>query len=1143
MMTSLRISILFILICSYILGQNTNQYDPKVNSVPTSPEVALLGRFGDIPVGHYTGTANVSIPLYNLKVDNIEIPLVLSYHTSGIKVADEATWVGLGWSFMPEGTITQEIRGKEDAISGGDFFHTSSGYDIFKNNFFTLASQSQISRLQVGYNNYNSGSFPIVVPNNYDSEQIIYRLNEKYGQPDIFSYNFYGYSGKFFYNPENSSEILFMESNDDVKFSRNSQGFIATTNKGDKYYFHTIEKSKTDQNSYTDIGYTFKITQIVLANGRTISFSYQNESTYQQYPTEVAHLTQFSGPVDGLTINTNVTINEKKTLIGIETEDTKIEFHLGDREDIKPLSPVIPIKRLTSVDIRYKHSNIQIKSFIFNHSYFPTIPLSTIEDGYKHKRLKLDNIQEINYNNLGQPVQNIPPYNFEYDTTYTMPSKISVSDFYGYFNGIVSNTLLPNLNYFDYINNYPYKNVGLSVTSPPTSLRYTNPEYISTNILKKIWYPTGARTEFEYESNTFANQFIPTIQQAEFTNKRNVSLTHRGASTVPGGSYTISSLPFTVSQTASYITFKNTIYDGFYGPNNPQQHYDFFEVIKCKMQLFKRKLVNGQYVETLLKEWSIGVPKDYFEQSHQQSWDETISLSYDAEAQYIVKAYNPIIYNSNDGIHRAAVSSNFIYYDETFIDKSLSYGHGVRIKSLKNYENNTLLSHKDYTYNDGKLIYNFEPLNLIKHATYKSQPGYVSGGCFYENVSVFNDLSINSSDFGIAGNKPFGYTSVIEKDINVFDGTPKGSTKYYFTNNVLPGSSLKGIPRVDIPSNGENVLIEKFDQSQNRVYSLQNIYDNLPNTYSVYPSFHMVNSSTGSVDPNSNAYPYSIVGCSILGTSYSGGTAISPVATTKYHFIVSPLITGKRRLKMSTETQYFGTRSLIDKTELFYNIAGNLSLSKKTSIDGKITDTEYEYAGNISNSYLVNKNMTGIPLITTTTSDNKILNKVETKYDNPNHTLPTSILSRNIQTGNLETEVSFDEYDSKGNLIRYTSKDNEWTTIIWGYNQTLPIIKISGGRNFSNNLIDIAINASNQDALDPNNESLLLLALDDIRKDSLFADYQISTYTYDPLIGVTSITPPSGIREIYKYDSANRLESIKDVNGKIIKEFQYNYKH
>ncbi|WP_407500184.1 RHS repeat domain-containing protein, partial [Elizabethkingia meningoseptica] len=74
-------------------------------------------------------------------------------------------------------------------------------------------------------------------------------------------------------------------------------------------------------------------------------------------------------------------------------------------------------------------------------------------------------------------------------------------------------------------------------------------------------------------------------------------------------------------------------------------------------------------------------------------------------------------------------------------------------------------------------------------------------------------------------------------------------------------------------------------------------------------------------------------------------------------------------------------------------------------------------------------------------------------------------------------------------------------------------------------------------------EQALISALDIFRNNPALSGYQISTYTYNPLIGVTSITPPSGIREIYKYDAANRLESVKDVNGNILKEYQYRYKN
>ncbi|WP_449400984.1 hypothetical protein [Chryseobacterium wanjuense] len=313
-------------------------------------------------------------------------------------------------------------------------------------------------------------------------------------------------------------------------------GWLAKTNKGDKFYFNTIEKSKTNQTDYTDIGNTFKITKIELVSGKVVNFTYQNESTYQEYPTEVARFPNFTMSPS---VNTsyNATINEKKTLIGIETDDTKIDFNLDNREDIKPNSASVPIKKLASIDIRSKYPNKKVKSFIFNTAYFPTVPITTIEEGYKNKRLKLNSIQEVNYNELGSPVQNIPPYVFEYDTTKTMPSKMSSSDFYGYNNGSNSTSLLPDLNFFNYLNQSPYKNYNLNVSYPYNgSMRYADKDYITTNILKKVTYPTGARTEFEYESNTFSNQFIPTAQQAISANK-DVSVTHRGASTVPGGYY------------------------------------------------------------------------------------------------------------------------------------------------------------------------------------------------------------------------------------------------------------------------------------------------------------------------------------------------------------------------------------------------------------------------------------------------------------------------------------------------------------------------------------------------------------------------------------------------------------------------------
>ena len=53
----------------------------------------------------------------------------------------------------------------------------------------------------------------------------------------------------------------------------------------------------------------------------------------------------------------------------------------------------------------------------------------------------------------------------------------------------------------------------------------------------------------------------------------------------------------------------------------------------------------------------------------------------------------------------------------------------------------------------------------------------------------------------------------------------------------------------------------------------------------------------------------------------------------------------------------------------------------------------------------------------------------------------------------------------------------------------------------------------------------------------------ITTYTCDPLIGVTSITDPKGYTIYYTYDSFGRLQHVKDAQGNIVSENEYHYKN
>jgi len=260
-------------------------------------------------------------------------------------------------------------------------------------------------------------------------------------------------------------------------------------------------------------------------------------------------------------------------------------------------------------------------------------------------------------------------------------------------------------------------------------------------------------------------------------------------------------------------------------------------------------------------------------------------------------------------------------------------------------------------------------------------------------------------------------------------------------------------------------------------------------------------------------------------------------------------------IKKTTQKEkllYTGGRYLENQSETQINALNFKPSYIKSVLDGDIKEKFLTYPINLSGySHLQTASMTSIPVITEDKENGKTLSKSTIVFSNSS-LLPTSTLLTNVSDGSTKESMKMDLYDDKGNLLQFTTSGGFTTAMIYGYNKSVLIAKVEGAT-YSQvaSLVTDIIAASNDDNLNGNNEPALITALDNFRKNPALVNYKVSTYTYDPVVGITSMTSSSSDpREVYEYDSSGKLKKVKrmekDASGNInyvtLKEYQYNYK-
>lgn len=160
-----------------------------------SPTAANLGLYGEIPVSYYTGTPNISIPLYVIKGKSITVPIDLTYHPAGIRPEIHPGSVGLGWSLQAGGMISRTVRGNSPDESEFHQAGSVEGYLKYKEGWLAKWDWKENAKKAMQNNCFACRNTVHNMAPFSDTE------------PDEFSFSFLGISGKFYFDHKGQIQV------------------------------------------------------------------------------------------------------------------------------------------------------------------------------------------------------------------------------------------------------------------------------------------------------------------------------------------------------------------------------------------------------------------------------------------------------------------------------------------------------------------------------------------------------------------------------------------------------------------------------------------------------------------------------------------------------------------------------------------------------------------------------------------------------------------------------------------------------------------------------------------------------------------------------------------------------------------------
>ncbi|APD06395.1 hypothetical protein UJ101_00858 [Flavobacteriaceae bacterium UJ101] len=1108
-MKPLILFISYLFINLWCFGQETAISFPSKTSV----DAETLGKYNLFPINQYTGISTVNIPVHEINFDGLKIPIQLNYSTGGIKVAQDASKVGLGWSLSDNAVIIRQINGHDD---------------FFKNGYL---EQPKITDL-MAENDFYSKQYQIP-----DSNSTIPDT-----QADLFILNLFGKSVTFnFINKAENNGTLGIfkheKNNITIQFNEDNFSFRIVDEQGFIYHFSNIELTDTYSKSYgtgslvgsdeycsnayvsvvnrnvSKVKSSWYLTEVISPNKKKLSFSYDKQiSITQPNLGETVEFmlcgTDSNGRVDNYYYSCSRNVIEGKILKQIISDDQtiNIKFYNSSRQDIlhpdnsmvynakgpSAYRDDVPLK-LDSI-IVFNSQNDEIVKTSLTYSYFNNNKLVTVNDNKKSTyennanwtRLKLD---EVKVNNK--------EYALSYVLENNLPKKTSKSiDFWGFYNGKNNSKLVPN--YFETaVCPPPHGVMSMKVNGGDRSSDF---DYGKIGLLNRITYPTKGYLKLNYQPNDVFYREIKSEFSRQYLQNSYTSLFYDNINISPSIAPETSSKTYTFKTPSSADSRVSIDFNVSFNctPTGKSCKTVFNELIDHPKRFRIVDVQTGSVVHTLQLMYSTTAEK---------YWDGNELIAFSDNRTHNILLYS----NKNYRVEVEALPFNYEYSvygnvqfkafkeDDGF---NIEVG-GAKIASLENYDaNDQKLSSRTYDYHYSgnessgilmnELIYNGKDFKIDNN-------GFSFKGGLTNTISSSSIIGIENSAQG----SHIGYSQVKEtftSNTNNFENTGYIINRYKNDANLVDKHTSHKIyynyPYTYRLSNGslrESVTYSDDNKEKKRIqYQYLNENSNSKAQYKFY---------------------YQASGFGVILNTPISTSSVSKVLNYSFYekaFFPQKIIESKDGIIQEKNYRY-NNRYLL-KSE-----------STKDSKSGTI-ETSYQYAHEKNDTRLINENRIGIPLQTTVKKGGTTVSDQLTQYETFGDLyLPKSVFSKKggvVSKATTDRKLTYDRYDAKGNVLQYHTEDGLYTSILWGYNGQYPVAKVEGAiydeiSSYANNIGSLRAGVPKA---------------------------MVTTYTYEPLVGVTSITDPNGQVQRFEYDEFNRLKRIKDHTGKVLKAYDYQYK-